>query len=132
MAVEVLVWVRNVPERTGRRRGQIIHAQDAATAKWGKKEKLPDFVVLKINGLDLDDVKPLLEDYHSEEGWFLRRRRRLNFDSIPSALRTQILSQDKTEINAVTFAGVSHDDWAEAKFRFDSNDPDWPPRELVS
>lgn len=64
--------------------------------EWGVKEGLPNFVVLKIPGVDPERIRPLVEPQDDDDAGnavsdtFRRRRWKLAIASIPAEIRNQL------------------------------------------
>jgi hypothetical protein len=105
---ELLIKARNAQhadpdiDRQGcYKRGDIVVVMPDGH-EWGAKEGLPNFVKIKIPGLDHETVRELIDEQREDDAGtllfdddgqpilFRRRRWRLLVDSIPTTIRNQL------------------------------------------
>lgn len=93
--------------------------------EWGREERLPKFIVLKIPGVSVEKVKkyidPQLEDAPNERGSYNTYRRRLwklRWDDLPAGARNKLRDDGELTIKAGTYAGDYDYTWAQVKTYF--------------
>jgi hypothetical protein len=94
------------------KRGDVVTVQDDGHP-WGRKEGLPNFIILRIPGAaralaerladeqDDDDSGTLLQDADGMRGRHRRRRWRIDIDDLPAAVRTALMTTGAAPITRV-------------------------------
>jgi hypothetical protein len=102
---DILMWIRDIPERTGRSPGQTIDAKDCPHKGWGRRERPPDFKVVHIPDKRKKDMAHVVESdtrYYANNAeetmmqmppqakTMLRRRRHFDLDTMSAEDKTTI------------------------------------------
>lgn len=104
---DLLMWIRDVPEKTGRKPGQVVNVQDCPHKGWGAGERPPDFKIVHVPDRRKADMAHLMEidtRYHANSAeedmmrldpqtrTMLRRRRHVDLDALDPVDRDVIKS----------------------------------------
>lgn len=93
--------------------------------QWGKDERLPKFVVIKLPGVSVEKVRkyiePELAPVPDPAGIFPLHRRRLwsiTWDDLPAQARNALKSREELVIKAGAYSGTHDFTWAQVKGYF--------------
>lgn len=125
-----------LPLKTGRRHGQIIDARQVPHKGWGGDEGPPNFFIVRILDMDYPQVEDwvgwheeLEEKEEAVEGFAIRSKGRIDVSRLPPFHRQKLREgSGRVDITSYDFQAALKDDAAEARLRFQANDPSWPHR----
>lgn len=112
LAVELLVQAKDSPYETGAKKGDIIVVRPDGW-EWGKEEGLPNYIVVKMPGVSVEEAKvyeqPLYKtetvtiDSKSVEQEVVAKKRKYNID----ALKVEQAITEKTSVLSVASKDIS-------------------------
>jgi hypothetical protein len=70
--------------------------------QWGKKERVPQFIILQIPGSGVSDFE-FLRDHGLSGGTFVKHKYAFDINALSASQQTQIQTTSKLQINEIQF-----------------------------